>query len=80
MASAQQARCAFCFAFGLGVLIAIAEYGYGLKFQWIEPVRMAIQSGDPTTSALAEDFSALIFPSFSSAPSYRLGFCGAAIG
>jgi hypothetical protein len=48
------------FAFGLGVLIAIAEYGYGLKFQWIEPVRMAIQSGDPTTSALAEDFSALI--------------------
>jgi hypothetical protein len=48
------------FAISLGILVSVAEYGYGLKFQWIEPVRMAIQSGDPATSALAADFSALI--------------------
>lgn len=48
------------FALGFGVLVSVAEYGYELKLQWIEPVRMAIQSGDPKSTALAEDFSALI--------------------
>jgi hypothetical protein len=50
----------FAFAVGLGLLVSVAEYGYGLNFQWIHPVRMAIQSSGTSKSTIAADFSALI--------------------